>query len=172
MTWKLYSLASGGLMLATAVAAVVAPIERNAQNSPTAVPQAIDRLGSTVDLGAQADHLKAKLAEVISYQRPARNAFQFRLTRPVVELPKPSASEAAPVVVAPSRPPYGLAGMATTADNGVTVRTAILSSLQGVSLVREGDTLETGYRVLSISEDAVVLESPGDGTRTTLHLSN
>ena len=47
-----------------------------------------------------------------------------------------------PAVVAPSRPPYGLAGMATTVEDGVAQRTAILSSLQGVSLVKEGDVLD------------------------------
>jgi len=62
--------------------------------------------------------------------------------------------------------------MATTTENGVTQRTAILSSLQGVSLVKEGETLDTGYRVVSITEDAVVLESVNDGTQTTLRLSN
>ncbi len=49
--------------------------------------------------------------------------------------------------------------MATTTENGVAQRTAILSSLQGVSLVKEGETLETGYRVMSITDDSVTLES-------------
>jgi hypothetical protein len=62
--------------------------------------------------------------------------------------------------------------MATTTEDGVTHRTAILSSLQGVSLVKEGDTLDGGYRVVSISEDAAVLESMNDGVQTTLRLSN
>jgi hypothetical protein len=62
--------------------------------------------------------------------------------------------------------------MATTTENGVTQRTAILSSLQGVSLVKEGETLDAAYRVVSITEDAVVLESVNDGTQSTLRLSN
>jgi hypothetical protein len=41
-----------------------------------------------------------------------------------------------------------------------------------VLLVKEGETLEAGYRVMSITEDAVTLESTADGTQTTLHLSN
>jgi len=43
--------------------------------------------------------------------------------------------------------------------------------LQGVSLVKEGETLETGYRVMSITDDSVTLES-SDGIQTTLRLSN
>jgi hypothetical protein len=39
-----------------------------------------------------------------------------------------------------------------------------------VSLVKEGDTLDAGYRVLSITDDAVTLESTNDGTQTTLRL--
>jgi hypothetical protein len=61
--------------------------------------------------------------------------------------------------------------MATSVVEGTAQRTAILSSLQGVSLVKEGDLLDTGYRVLSIRDDAVTLESTSDGDQTTLHLS-
>ena len=62
--------------------------------------------------------------------------------------------------------------MATTVENGVTQRTAILSSLQGVSLVKEGDVLDAGYRVLAIGDDEVTIESTSDGTQTMLRLSN
>jgi hypothetical protein len=62
--------------------------------------------------------------------------------------------------------------MATTVVDGAPQRTAILSSLQGVSLVKEGETLDTGYRVVSITEDAVILESTTNQTQTTLRLSN
>jgi hypothetical protein len=62
--------------------------------------------------------------------------------------------------------------MAASVADGVTQRTAIISSLQGVSLVKEGDVLDAGYRVMSIGDDAVTLESTTDGTQTTLRLSN
>jgi DUF1009 family protein len=61
--------------------------------------------------------------------------------------------------------------MATTTVDGVVQRTAILSSLQGVTLVKEGETLDTGYRVISITEESVTLEST-DGTQNTLRHSN
>jgi hypothetical protein len=174
MTWRLYALTSGGAVLVTALAAFVAPIERNREAPPTVVPQAIDRSGAAVDLGAQADRLKTKLAEVSAYQHPARDAFRFGLPASrVVEIAAPPVTDVpAPVVVAPRRPPYGLAGIATSVVEGVAQRTAILSSLQGVSLVKEGDILDTGYRVLSIGDDAVTLESTSDGAQTTIQLSN
>ena len=131
----------------------------------------LDRSGAVVDLGAQADRLKAKLAAVAAYQQPARNAFRFgELPRPVEQPSAPSLSEAPPAVAAPPRLPYGFAGLATTVENGVAQRTAILSSLQGVSLVKEGDMVDGRYRVVSITDEAVTLESAGDGTQTTLQL--
>jgi hypothetical protein len=150
MTWRLSALTSGGAAIVAALAAYMAPIERSREAPPTVLPQAVDRSGSVVDLGAQADRLKTKLAEVNAYQHPARDAFRFGLPpRRVVESPEPVASVDPPAVVAPARPPYGL-----------------------VSLVKEGDELDTGYRVMSITDDAVTLESTNDGTQTVLHLSN
>jgi hypothetical protein len=171
MTWRLYALTSGGAVVVTALATLVSPGERRS-SSPATEPQALNRSGAVIDLGAQADRLRARLAEVTAYRQPARDAFQFGAPpRRDVESAKPLTLEAPPVV-APVRPPYGLSGMATTVEDGVEQRTAILSSLQGVLLVKEGETLEAGYRVMSITEDAVTLESTADGTQTTLHLSN
>lgn len=171
MTWRLYALTSGGAVLVTALATYVAPTGRT-PITPAAVPQAVDRSGAVVDLGVQADRLKTKLSEVTAYREPARNAFRFGAAPRRTEEAPASPGNAAPVATAPARPPYGLAGMATTIEDGVPQRTAILSSLQGVSLVKEGDTLETGYRVLSVGEDFVILESLGDSTQTTLRMSN
>jgi hypothetical protein len=173
MTWRLYALTSTGVVLGTAVAAFVATIERSRQGPPAVVTQAADKSGALVDLGAQADRLKTRLAEVTTYTHPSRDAFRFAPPpRPAVAEPTPSLSQPPPAVIAPSRPPYGLAGMATSVEDGVTKRTAILSSLQGVLLVKEGDVLETGYRIMSISDDTVTLETTSDGTQTTLRLSN
>lgn len=172
---KLYALTSGGAVLVTALAAAfVAPIERTRADPPTVVPQAVDRSGAVVDLGTQADRLKTRLAEVNAYKHPARDAFRFGLPpNRVVEAPALAAGDIPPpATVAQRRPPYALTGMATSVVEGLTQRTAILSSLQGVSLVKEGDVLDTGYRVLSIGDDAVTLESTSDGGQTTLRLSN
>ena len=174
MTWRLYALTSGGAVLVTALAAFVAPHEPTRVEPPAVVPQAVDRSGAVVDLGDQADRLKIKLAEVGTYQHPARDAFRFGM--PPARVVEPSAPAVTNIPIADAapvrKPPYGLAGMATSVVDGVTQRTAILSSLQGVSLVKEGDVLETGYRVMSIGDDAVILESTSDGTETTLRLSS
>jgi hypothetical protein len=172
MTWKLYALTSGGgAVVVTYLATLMAPIDRSPTVS-TAVPQAVDRSGIAVDLGAQADRLKTKLAEVTAYKRPARDAFRFGEPPRRVEVAPTVSASVAPPVVAQTRPPYGLAGMAITLENGAPQRTAILSSLEGVALVKEGDVLETGYRVVSIADDSVTLESTSNGTQATLRLSN
>lgn len=172
MTWRLYALTSGGAVVVAALGTLVSPLQRSAV-TPAAELRAVDHAGAVVDLGAQADRLRARLAEVTAYREPRRDAFQFGLPpRRAVESPAPLTIEAPPPVVAPVRPPYSLSGMATTTENGVTQRTAILSSLQGVSLVKEGETLDAGYRVVSVTDEAVILESTADGTQTTLHLSN
>jgi hypothetical protein len=173
MTWKLYAFSSGGAVIVTALAALVAPTQR-IQTAPAVVtPQATDRSGAVVDLGAQADHLRARLADVTTYRQPARNAFRFAAAPRRVAEPAPApVAELPPAVVPPRRPPYALAGMATTMEDGVAQRTAILSSLQGVSLVKEGDVLDDGYRVSSITDDAVTLESTSDGTQATLRLTS
>jgi hypothetical protein len=174
MTWKVSALTSGGAsLLLAALAAIVTPIERNQEMPSSVLPQAVDKSGAVVDLGAQADRLKAKLSDVSAYQHPARDAFRFGPPpRPVAAPLLPVVGDASPIAAAPSRPPYGLTGMATTVEDGVTQRTAILSSLQGVSLVKQGDVLDGSYRVVSITDDTVTLESASDGTQTTLRLSN
>ena len=170
MTWRLYALTSGGAVMMAALATFVSPPEPT-PSAPTTVPQAVDRSGAVVDLGAQADRLKAKINEVTAYREPSRNVFRFGPPRRLAAPPAPVLNEA-PVVIPLSRPPYGLAGMATTVEHGISQRTAILSSLQGVTLVKEGETLDTGYRVVSIGEDMVILESTSNGAQTTLRLAN
>jgi hypothetical protein len=169
MASKLYTLTSGGAIVVTALGALLAPSGRN-QNAPPATPEAVDRSGAVVDLGAQADRLKTRLAEATAYRQPSRDAFRFGASRRPAGAAPPEAAGIPAPVVAPARPPYALAGMAVSMENGVAQRTAILSSLQGVLLVKEGDVLATGYRVVSIADDAVTLESPNDGTQTTLRL--
>jgi hypothetical protein len=169
MNWKVSALTSGGALVMATLATLVSPVQQPS-SAPATVPQALDRSGAVVDLGAQADRLKTKLNDVTAYREPARNVFRFGSARRGADAPPPV--NEGPVVTAPPRAPYGLAGMATSLEDGVPERTAILSSLQGVSLVKEGDTLDTGYRVMSIGDDTVTLESTTDGTRTTLRLSN
>ena len=171
MTWKLYALLSGGGLLATflvSLATPSAPEQAGRQN----VAQAVTESGGTVDLAEQADRLRAGVAAAAAYREPVRDAFRFGATaRRVTAQPVAPTVTAPPPVALPARPPFALAGMASAIEGGVTQRTAILTSLNGVLFVKEGDVIDGGYRVLTIEEAAVTVEATSDGTQTTLRLA-
>lgn len=171
MTWKLYAVGSAGAFLATYLVSNVAPV-RPAENTPVSSPRAADSAGEPVDLTEQAERLRAGIAGTTPYREPRRDAFRFGNVPRRTASPPLEASESEAPVVAPSpRPPFALAGVATDAPGGAAGRTAILSSLRGVLLVREGDMVEGMFRVVSIEADALIVERVGDGTSTTLRLS-
>ena len=172
MSWKLYALASGGAFLATYLVSP-ALLPKTRQDVPIPSPRVVDRSGAAVNLAEQADRLRTRLAETTSYREPRRDAFQFGTVPRRVSLPPPTTSPEgdAAAIASPPRPPFALAGIAGDAPGGVAGRTAVLSSLRGVLLVREGDVVEDAYRVVRIEEEAVTVEAIGDGTRTTLRLS-
>jgi len=171
MTWKLYALASGGGLLATFLVSLAAPSAPQ-QAGRTNVPQVVSESGGSVDLSEQADRLRAGVAAATAYREPVRDAFRFGATaRRATAQPVAPVVTAPPPVAPPVRPPFSLAGMASTIEGGVTQRTAILTSLHGVLFVKEGDAVDGGYRVVTIEEDAVTVEATSDGTRTTLRLA-
>lgn len=69
----------------------------------------------------------------------------------------------------PVTPSVTLTGIAEDRVNGALQRTAIFSSATGVALVREGETVGGDYRVVSIDQGSVTLETVSDGS--TLRLS-
>jgi hypothetical protein len=75
-----------------------------------------------------------------------------------------------PVAPVPLPPAVSLSGIAEDQVDGKTQRTAVLSSPQGVLLLREGDDVLGEYRVGSIDSDAVELVRNADGTRTRIAL--
>jgi hypothetical protein len=170
MTWKLYAIGSAGAFLATYLVSNVAPV-KPAQNTPVTSPRAVDSAGGPVDLAEQAERLRAGIASTTPYREPRRDAFRFGDPPRRTAAPPPEASAIeAPVVTPPPRPPFALAGVATDSPGGAG-RTAILSSLRGVLLVREGDLVEGMFRIVNIGADAITVERVDDGTSTTLRLS-
>ncbi|HXH25454.1 MAG TPA: hypothetical protein VNI78_09415, partial [Vicinamibacterales bacterium] len=71
---------------------------------------------------------------------------------------------------APAPVPVRLSGLAADVVEGQTVRIAILTTARGVELVKEGETVSGGYRVRSIDDNAVELESIADGAILRLTL--
>ena len=172
MTWKLYALISGGAAVATyLMSGPVTTLPVRQQPRAAVKPEAPHT--SDTDMQALADHLEqSRIHNEVRYHEPARNPFAFRQTpRPEqrqVIAPKPI--ETAPIVVAPPPPPVTLSGIAADRANGEWTRTAIFSSSNGVTLAHEGEMVGGGYRVVSIAESSVTLES-SEGSKTTLSLT-
>ena len=137
-----------------------------------AVTRPAPRGATDVDIQDLADRLQSRVRGEVSYQAPTRNPFAFGVTRHAerkqVIAPKPPET---PVAPAPQAPSIGLSGIASDRVNGSVQRTAIFSSPTGVLLAREGETVGGSYRVVSIDENAVTLETTSDGTTLRLSLS-
>ncbi len=115
-------------------------------------------------LAEEIARLRERLHPTTPPQRPARNLFQFSATRatrpPTVPQPIAVAPDTPTEIPATLPPLFALIGIAedSAADAaGSPVRTAIIAGLGGLFLAKEGDAIASGYRVLTISNDAVEL---------------
>src|SRR5262245_58323548 len=174
MTWRLYALLSGGAFVATYLVSgprPPVPVHPPAHAATTSAPRANT---DDSDIQALADRLQARVRAEMNYKAPTRNPFAFGVTRQRVEPRQVIAPNAAPpaFVPAPVRPSFSLSGIASDRVDGAILRTAIFSAPTGVSLVREGDIVGGTYRVVSIGEDSVTLESTSDGSSLRMSLSN
>jgi hypothetical protein len=130
---------------------------------------------SASDIEELATRLQARLRRETSYARPARNPFRFSEPVPVASAgPAPAPSDV-PAQVAtsfvPPPPTVTLVGMAEDRAEQGSERTAILSSPDGVLLVRKGDDVLGQYRVTAVEEEAVELTSAADGSTLRLSLT-
>jgi hypothetical protein len=141
------------------VAPVPAPVQAAGSSATDAAASDIER---------QAAKLQARLHPDDAYSAPSRNPFRFGAA-PVARPRPPAPPVTAPAFVlapfAPEAPRMSLAGIAVDVVDGATVRTAIVSTPTGVQLVKEGETVEPGYRVGRIEDDAVELVGGDGGTR-------
>ena len=174
MTWKSYVVVSGAGLLATYL--VTPPLRPDAQPPlPSGQGGRSVSAGPGLDIEEEAARLQARRRAAAAFREPARNPFRFgethaparRAARAPVRV-EPTAG----IVPAPPEPPFiVLSGIATDVIDGETERTAILTTPAGVVLVRVGEMVGADYRVRAIHEDAVDLESAGDGAARTLRFS-
>lgn len=172
MTWKSYAAVSGATVLAGWIASAppsTAPIR--APSTSSRAPRATAPAQS--DIEEQAIRLQVRLRHNREYTEPNRNPFRFAVREPVAversrEFAPPAAAPAEPVL--PPAPPVKLAGLAEDQVNGRLDRTAVLSSPNGVLLVREGDEILGAYRVVRIEAESIELQRLADGTSTRLTL--
>jgi hypothetical protein len=171
MDWKSTAVISGAGILATwffsmpatrpPASNVIAPASRAPQSSAAAI-----------DIQQEAARLQVRLHQPVPYTEPSRNLFRFSERRQAG-----SASGGPPVqpaAVVPHTPPASpplitLDGIASDTVDGQQQRTAVLNTVSGVVLVREGEQV-AGYRVTKIGADAVELVKLDDGSVLRLAL--
>jgi hypothetical protein len=132
----------------------------------------IDRAGApdpvVTGIRRQAGRLRDHLAEARPLQPVRRDPFRFVAsagTGPV------SRREPAPAPLErPARPDMKLSGIGEDVVDGATVRTAVISAMNQLFMVREGERVLSRYVVARIGADAVVLRDGGDGEPFTLTL--
>ena len=137
---------------------------------PPIQPGAIDR--SMAALQSEIGHLHERLGPTAA---PTRSRDLFRFTTRTPRRPAPVAAPAAVVadVAAPARPVMPLLtliGVAEDVTPDGIVRTAIVSGLGDVFLVKAGDTIRLQYRVEQVSGDAVQVGDTATAATTTLAL--
>jgi hypothetical protein len=171
MTWKSTAASGVGIIAMWAWSVVSSPTPH--ATAPAAAPQPVPAASAASDIEQQAAKLQARLHSDAPYEVPARNPFRFGVT-PIAPRPRVAPAPTvlpvfAPPPFVPEAPKISLAGIAVDVIDGTTVRTAILSTPTGVQLVKENETVEPGYRVSKIEEDAVELLA-ADGTTRRLAL--
>jgi hypothetical protein len=137
---------------------------------PSLKPTPLDR--SSAELQAEVARLHARLAPT-AIPSHARDLFHFSGRAPRNGSAAPAPAPAAVIAAAPvtvSRPSLTLIGIAEDASDEGTVRTAIVSGLGDVFLVKAGDTIAGRYRVEQVSGDAALVTDITTASQTTLAL--
>jgi len=165
-TWAVRKkLIFGGLVVAVgaAAAAVLLPQSATPGAASVAAPQA--KGAGSPRAAATGEERYAALPSRESMGRPAGEPFGSHSWVP----PRPAVA-AAPEVVAPSAPPmpYRVAGQMVQ-DGAAQV---VLAKGDRVLTVREGETLEDGYRVEAIKADGVTLVYLAMDVRETLPINS
>jgi hypothetical protein len=147
-------IAGGGLLVAWLAAAASVPLPQ----APAAPAPAPVRDFAAIEI--QTRELRTRVESPSRPNPSSRNPFRFAARRPAVPVRAPARSTAAPA--APSGvAQLALVGIAEQETGNGAVRTAVISSPDGLFLAREGEPVTARYRVTRIGAEAVEL---GDTT--------
>ena len=140
---------------------------------PVHRPATIEQRGA--ELAGEIERLHERLAPSAAPSAPGRNLFAFHAapvrpvpTVPVLPVPRPALSEAAPAPLA--QPALKLAGIAEDAGADGPIRIAFISGEGQLFMVKEGEPLTLRYRVAKISADVVELTDVIDNSVRRLAL--
>ena len=159
------------LPVVAGVAAWLAAVGGAAPETPATPPVRADLDATRADeVAAHTSRLRARLATMPSRPGTVRNPFRFEprarpvahVRRTVVRDAEPLASEA--VAVAAARPELHLIGMAEDTVDGTSQRTAVVTGLNQIYLVKEGEQIAMRFLVKRIGVDAIEIEDLADST--------
>ena len=168
---------SVGMVVAAALATGWLGASLTQDRAPAQAP----RSSGSRPLGVQApmpraEHLRQRLSEPPQPGR-GRNPFVFGARPPVRTSgfrnrgSAPPETPAIPIYepVARALPVFKLSGIASNAEGGATVLTAILSDNGSLVFAKAGDRLSNGYSVVRVDETSVTL-ADGAGVTQTIKL--
>ena len=161
-----------GGALAVWLAAAATSGNRESADSPVRTPPPVDRGAAALE--SEVSRLHDRLRPSATPRQPCRNLFSFVTPKPSSP-PPPPVEERQPALVEPevARPAPAvlkLSGIAENATPNGLVRTAILSGLGQLFLVKEGENVTERYRVAKISSEVVELTDLGDGSALRIAL--
>ena len=167
---------SVGLIVAAALAVgwTGASVAQNPSAQSSRAASGPRPLGSAAPM-PQAENLRERLAApplpsrgrnpfVFGPRAPTRSTSIRDRATPAVEAPETAAYEPPPAL-----PIFKLSGIASNAENGATVLTAILNDNGAIVFAKAGDTLSNGYSVVRVDETSVTLVD-ASGTTQTIRL--
>jgi len=169
----------GAGLLAAWLAAAASDRAPQPAHAPASGPSPLDRAEQVArEIEAQSSRMRARLASAPRPQDSGRNPFLFEQRRTLEPaagvrlLPLPAAAggtePAGDAVVEPL--PFTLNGIAEDGTGESAIRTAVLSGLGDIFLVRAGDTFADRYEVLAIDAASVELKDLTSGRRLRLSL--
>jgi hypothetical protein len=128
------------------------------------------------DIQSQATRLRARLASAPAPAAEGRNPFRFsepatpRAAHRVTAASLPEIAEADSAEAAPVTIPLTLSGIAEDNSPEGTIRTAVLSGLGDVFLVKAGDVIASRFQITAIGADAVEILDTSTGATVRLGL--
>jgi hypothetical protein len=165
---------SAGLMVALALGAgwMGASLVQNQTPAQSSRESGIPRpLGTPANAVPRAETLRQRMIEP-PLPNPGRNPFVYGSRapmRPTSYRDREVAPMAAPPVAVelpPQLPIFKLSGIASSADAGATVLTAIIIDNGSMVFAKAGDKLSNGYSVVSVGETSVTLSDSAGVTQT------
>jgi hypothetical protein len=158
-------IAGGGLLVAWLVAAGVPSPSVRVAPAPVLTASA----DGFSPIKIQTQKLRSRIESPSVLRPSSRNPFKFAARRAVTSVHPPALSTAAPAPAAVP-PSLTLAGIAELETSAGTVRTAVISGLAQLFLVKEGEPVTSRYRVSRIGADAVELHDGVTGATIRLGL--